>query len=264
MFHAVAGRPHERARHVLGVDEPLGVMALIDTRVASATPSMPIPLCSSRHATRACRSGLPAPAPARSEATPLVSTTRNAPDPRPARSGCMSIPVSMTPTRSVRDGHTRRPATPWPQHPARDLSAPSACSASASALHAGLRARLGTALSVHLPDCAGSGVGLAPEQAQVRVPEQAQVRVERRGSRSERARGPDALLGHGGHAGRAGWSVRDPDLAGAPRPCPGRTSRLTLCEERADLRVRGQGRRSAEAGDARPGRWLAPGFRLIA
>ena len=245
--HAVAGRPHERAGHVFGVDELLGVGGL------------------DRHEGRIRRDAV--------DADPVVVGGDNAGDvravevvvtPTPvllggdavgrARHGASlvhapgQVRVHVVDARiddadghgRVRDGHARRLGHVHGRSaPVRDLLGPVSLAQrpSASALHAaGLRARLGTALACAVPGLRWVGCGFG-------------CRSGRRVGLLPGRGGLDTLhLGHGGHAGRTNRVHRVPGPRQGLGHVRSERGRLTLCEERADLRVRGQGD-AARGGD---------------
>ena len=255
-IHAVAGRPHKRARHVLGVDELLGVGGLdrhegrIRRDAVDADPVVvrrdnagdvraveivvtPAPVCLGGDAVGRAR-----------HRTRLVHA------PGQVRVHVVDTRVDDTDTHgSVRDGHTRRLGHAHGRgSPVRDLLGPVSLAQrpSASALHAaGLRARLGTALACAVPGLRRFGCRFGCRSGRrfgCRSGRRFGCRNRRRfGCRNGRG-GLDALpLRHGGHAGRANRVHRDPRPRQGLGHVRGERGRLTLCEERADLRVRGQG-----------------------
>ena len=246
--HAVAGRPHERAGHVLGVDELLGVGGLdrhegsIRRDAVDADPVVvggdnagdvravevvvtPTPVLLGGDAVGRARHG-----------ASLVHA------PGQVRVHVVDTRVDDADThRGVRDGHARRLGHVHGRSaPVRDLLGPVSLAQrpSASALHAaGLRARLGTALACAVPGLrrVGCGFGCRSGRRVGLLPGRGVGLLPGRG-------GLDTLhLGHGGHAGRANRVHRDPGPRQGLGHVRGERGRLTLCEERADLRVRGQG-----------------------
>ena len=245
--HAVAGRPHERTRHVLGVDELLGVGGLDrhEGRIrCDAVDADPVVVGRDNAGDVRAVEIVVTPAPVRLGGDTVGRTrhgTRLVHAPGQVRVHVVDTRVDDADTHGgVRDGHACRLGHAHGRSsPVRDLLGPVSLTQrpSASALHAaGLRARLGTALACTVP-------GLR------RVGRRFGCRNGRRfGCRSGRG-GLDALpLGHGGHAGRADGVHRDPGPRQGLGHVRGERGRLTLCEERADLRVRGQGD-AARGGD---------------
>ena len=228
----MAGRPHKRTRHILGVDELLGVGGL------------------DRHEGRIRRDAVDAdPVVVRRDNAGNVRAVEVVITPTPvllggdavgrARHGASlvhapgQVRVHVVDARiddaddhwGVGDGHARRLGHAHGRSaPVRDLLGPISLAQrpSTSALHtARMRARLRAALAGAVPGLRWVGCGF--------------------GCWSGRG-GLDALhLGHGGHAGRTNRVHRDPGPRQGLGHVRGERGRLTLCEERADLRVRGQG-----------------------